>query len=146
MVDLGWASKDKTQVKVDTVKDKKTKKVLDFSTSAAINKTAKMIRNDIRLYRLSYFDGMVLLIKGRNNLKKMLVDVKKNKKKNEDTAKIAHLERRVQVIERDIRYTKRELMEKFGNPDTLMKNSLFTTQDKKKVRNFYRPIKFITTA
>jgi hypothetical protein len=145
MVDFGWASIKVKPLGKEKGKDKKgSKKVLDFSSSAAIHKTAKMIRNDIRIYKLSYFNGMVILIKARNNLKKMLAEVKKDKKKNESTAKVAHLERRVQVIESEIRYTKKELMEKFGNPETMTKNKIFTNQEKQTIRNFYRPIKLIT--
>jgi len=140
-MDFGWATiKFEDKKSKDKNKSRKGKHVLDFSTTTSIHKTARMIRNDIRLYKISYFNGMVILIQARNNLKKMLANEKKKDKEEKEKFKIKDLEMRIRVLEREIRFTKKDLMEKYGNPETLIKNRGFDSKKLAQLGNMYRPV------
>jgi hypothetical protein len=145
-MDFGWASVKLQTESGATCKHTShhDKKILDFSSPSSISQTAKMIRCDIRRYKISYFNGMVILIKARNKLKKIF----SQKKKDKTLSKLEVLDyaRKIKVIEREIRFTKSSMLETYGNPDSLIKNGVLTDEDTKKIKSLYRPIKLVPLA
>lgn len=88
------------------LKKKKTKKSLDWRSPTSINQTARMIRNDIRRGKVSYYIGMRVLIKAREMLKSLTMKVKGDM--------------RLAQINQEIRITKKLLMKQYANKKTLM--------------------------
>lgn len=132
-LDFGWESPKLTKEnKKDNTSKDSSLKSLDFSTVVSINKTARMIRKDIRSYRLSYLKGMMILIKARNNLQKVVKDESKD--------------RRLKVIKREIQYTKSTLMNTYGNPEVLAQRKAAVTGKYEKVENLYKPIRSIAVS
>jgi hypothetical protein len=82
-------------------------KRLDWRSPTSINETARLLRNDVRKGKISYYMAMTILIRARDTLKTLV--------KNP-----AH-DKRIPQINQEIITTKKLLMRQYGNPES-MKN------------------------
>jgi hypothetical protein len=106
LVKSGYQTDEIRKIFMELEKSKKNNKLMDWRSPTAINQTARMIRNDIRNKKISYSLGMTILIKARNTLKTMILNPRKDN--------------RLGQINQEIRITKKLLMPKFSNYNSMM--------------------------
>jgi hypothetical protein len=87
--------------KISFKKNKAAGKCLDWRSPTAINSSARMIRNDVRMNKVSYPMAMRTLIKARNTLQTMIRNPRRDK--------------RLSQINHEIQTTKRLLAPKFAD-------------------------------
>lgn len=78
------------------------KKSCDWRSPTSINETARFIRNDIRKGKITYAQGMTILLKARDNLRVMILNPR--------------TDLRLKQILYEIKITKKLLMKKFADP------------------------------
>lgn len=104
-----WASNSGTNqiLKLNT---RVSKPQLDWRSVSSINETARLIRRDIRRGKISYYLGMSILIRARDQLGSLI--------------RHPTHDRRLSQVNHEIRVTKKLLKNTFGNPQMVQNYKL----------------------
>jgi hypothetical protein len=103
-----WASKSADSAKV--INFKANKPQLDWRSVTSINETARLIRRDVRKKKISYYLGMSILIRARDQLATLIRNPMRD--------------RRLAQINHEIRVTKKLLKDQFGNANSVQQYKL----------------------
>jgi hypothetical protein len=98
---LRWATKSDGN-SLSKLNIRVQKPQLDWRSVSSINETARLIRRDIRKHKISYYLGMSILIRARNQLMSLI-------------RQSSH-DRRLAQVNHEIRITKKLFKDAFGNP------------------------------